>query len=54
VNQEAEVRMTTALLTVWCVSSFLVAPLVGRAIRAAKLATPPMTSVSSPPVAEVA
>ena len=46
--------MATTLLTVWCVSSFLVAPLVGRAIRAAKLATPPMNPVSNPAVAELA
>jgi hypothetical protein len=46
--------MTTTLLTIWCVGSFLFAPLVGRAIRAAKLATPPMTGASSPSVVEVA
>jgi hypothetical protein len=46
--------MTTALLTVWCVCSFLVAPLVGKAIRSAKLATPPMTVVPSASAVEVA
>ena len=35
-TQKAEVSMTTVLLTVWCLSSFLVAPLVGRAIRCSR------------------